>query len=118
MTCVRAGAFVLAASLAWANAFAAGPFDGKWVGTAPEAGDCGQLVVTLMVADGKITGTVAGKHGTPSIESGRVSADGTAELHYGAKQGFRAGIRFVGDSFRGDFETFCGARATVGSRVP
>jgi hypothetical protein len=93
------------------------PFDGKWVGTAPEAGDCGQLVVTMTIADGKITGAVAGKHGAPPIDSGAVTANGAAELHY-AKQGFRANVRFEGNTFRGNFDTFCGPRATVGSRVP
>jgi hypothetical protein len=118
MTYARTGAFVLMAAMACVNANAAGPFDGKWVGTAPEAGDCGQLLVTLVVADGTITGTVAGKHGAPPIESGRIATDGTAQLRYAGKQGFRANVKFVGDGFRGTFDTFCGTRATVGSRVP
>jgi hypothetical protein len=92
-------------------------FDGKWVGTAPEAGDCGQLVVTMTISDGKISGTVAGKHGAPPIDSGTVEANGAAELRY-AKQGFRANVRFEGNAFRGNFDTFCGPRPTEGSRVP
>ena len=95
---------------------AAGPFDGKWVGTAPDAGDCGQLVVTLVITDGKITGTVAGKHGSPPIDSGVVSPDGTAHITYSPRTNFQGNLQLSGDAFRGHFDTFCGTRETVGSR--
>jgi hypothetical protein len=105
-----------AISFAGTSSHAAGPFDGKWVGTAPEAGDCGQLVVTLTITDSKITGTVAGKHGPPSIQSGDVAADGRARVLYADQQGFDGAIQFSGDNFRGNFKSFCGLRDVTGSR--
>jgi hypothetical protein len=98
------------------GSYAAGPFDGKWVGTAPEAGDCGQLVVTLTITDSKISGTVAGKYGSPSIESGVVAVDGSAKVQYAAQQKFDGAIQFSGGNFRGNFKSFCGLRDVVGSR--
>jgi hypothetical protein len=95
---------------------AAGPFDGKWVGTAPDAGDCGPLVVTLNITDGKITGTVAGKHGSPPIDSGVVKPDGTAHVMYSPRTHFEGDVRFFGNTFKGSFATFCGKRETTGSR--
>jgi hypothetical protein len=52
-----------------APASSAGQYDGRWVGTAPEAGDCGVLTVTMMIGSNTITGFVSGKHGSPSIDS-------------------------------------------------
>jgi hypothetical protein len=95
---------------------AAGSFDGNWVGTSPAVGDCGQLVVKLLITDGKIAGTVAGKHGSPSIDSGVVAENGSAQVRYAVKQGFRGNIQFSGNNFRGSFDTFCGSRETIGSR--
>jgi hypothetical protein len=92
------------------SAQAAGTFDGKWIGTAPEAGDCGVLTVTLVVANNMVGGAVSGKHGSPSINPAPIASGGTAHVNYGR---FQAGIRFSGDQFAGNFQTFCGVRDTT-----
>src|SRR5579859_5734049 len=111
---------VLAFAMLLAAADAAGPFDGKWVGTAPEAGDCGVLTVTLVVANNQITGTVAGKHGSPTIRTGAIATDGTANVTYAignSSSAFSGTIKFVGNAFSGRFQTVCGFRDTTGARV-
>jgi hypothetical protein len=99
------------------SAHAAGPFDGKWVGTAPDAGDCGVLTVTLTVADNMLAGTVVGKHGTGTISPTRIATDGTVQVKYGDSRNFQAGIRFAGDQLAGRFDSFCGVRDTAGKRA-
>lgn len=113
---LAATALVLTASPSVGTA--ASPFDGKWAGTAPEAGECGQLVITMTITDGQISGTVAGRKGSPPILSGRVSVAGEAEISYAPSQGFKASIKFVKDTFAGRFDTFCGTREAKGSRSP
>jgi len=108
---------LIALTMGSAVASAAGPYDGKWVGTAAEAGDCGVLTVTLIVKDNAITGTVNGKHGTPPIDSGTVAPDGTALVTY-APRAFKGNIRFTGNRFIGNFNSVCGVRAVTGSRSP
>ena len=95
------------------SARASGPFDGKWIGTAPEAGDFSVLTVTLIVTDNTIAGTVSGKHGSPSINPALIASDGTVQIKYGP---FQAGIRFSGDQSTGKFQTRCGVRDTAGKR--
>jgi hypothetical protein len=96
-------------------ASAAGSYDGKWVGTAPDAGDCGVLTVTLAISGTTISGTVAGEHGSPSIKTAAVAADGSAHMTYGT-QPFEANARFSGSQFSGQFMTFCGIRQVTGTR--
>jgi len=97
---------------------AAGPQDGKWIGTAPDAGDCGVLTVTLVVANNMVAGIVSGKHGSPSFNPTPIAPDGTAQVEYGPTQHFKASIRFSGDQFTGSFQSFCGVRNTIGKRAP
>ena len=95
---------------------AASPYDGKWMGTAPEAGDCGVLTVTLFVKDGSITGgTVSGKHGSPTVHPAAIAQDGLVTLTYGP---FQATARLAGAQFTGNFQTFCGTRAVTGAQSP
>jgi hypothetical protein len=110
----RVPAMVFLISMVVLSAHAAGLFDGRWVGTAPEAGDCGVLTVTLLVTNNVIGGTVSGKHGSPSINPVQVGPDGTAHVKYGQFQG---GVRFSVDQFAGNFQTFCGLRDATGKRV-
>ncbi len=65
------------------EAHAADQYDGKWVGTAPDAGDCGVLTVAMVIGGSTITGNVSGNHGSVAINSGKVEADGTGtrEIH-------------------------------------
>lgn len=109
---------ILASSLAGASAaIAAGPYDGTWTGTAPDAGDCGVLTVQMTITDNQITGTANGKHGSATLEPATVGADGTVRVTYaGPMTSFGAAVRFSGDHFTGSFDTFCGTRAVAGSR--
>jgi len=95
----------------------AGPFDGTWVGAAPEARDCGVLSVTLVIGENKITGTVSGKHGSPRITSGAVGPNGTAQVTYAPNLGFSGTVQFSGDRFTGTFGSVCGARSVSGRKV-
>jgi hypothetical protein len=104
-------ACMLMGPAAWA---APGPFDGKWVGTAPEAGDCGVLTVTLMVADNLLTGTVSGKKGSPPIVATSLGSDGAAKVRYAQ---FEGSLRLSGAQFTGSFNTFCGMRSVTGAKV-
>lgn len=96
------------------QSWAAGTYDGKWVGTAPEAGDCGVLTVTLNVASNTVTGTVSGRHGSPAILPIEIGPDGVAQVQYAP---FQARVRFAGEQFQGSFQTYCGLRNTIGKRV-
>lgn len=95
------------------QASAAGPYDGKWVGTAPEAGDCGMLTVTMTITNNAISGTVSGKHGGPQIEPASIQPDGTAWLSY---KPFQGSVKISGSNFTGQFNTFCGVRAVKGTK--
>lgn len=100
-------------------AAAGGPYDGKWIGTAPEAGDCGVLTVTLTITNNMIAGNVTGKHGSPSIQSGSVNPDGSAHVTYSiglSANPFQGTARFAGTQFSGQFMTVCGIRQVTGSR--
>jgi hypothetical protein len=94
---------------------AGGQFDGQWVGTAPKAGDCGVLTVTLTIVDDRITGTVVGRHGTDYIGGATVSSVGTAAVAYGGTG--RGSVRFWGNTFAGTFGSFCGRRNVTGARA-
>ncbi len=96
--------------------YAADQYDGKWVGTAPDKGDCGVLTVTLVVGGGTITGNVSGKHGTVTITSGKVEADATAHVKYTRTLGYEGTLKFSGDRFEGQFMTMCGLRDVTGGR--
>jgi hypothetical protein len=74
------------------------------------------MTVALVVADGKVTGTVSGAKGTGIVEPATVSPDGTAKLAYG--KGFSATVKFSGSGFTGNFASYCGSRAVTGSRMP
>jgi len=113
---MRRFAAVIALGVNFSVASAAGSYDGKWVGTAPEAGDCGLLTVTLFVKDNAISGTVSGKHGAPAIDSGTIAADGTALVTYAPGAAFKGNLRFSGNQFAGNFNSVCGTRAVTGSR--
>ena len=93
---------------------ALGPFDGQWVGTAPEAGDCGVLTVSLAIKDNMLTGTVSGKKGSPPIVTTSVGSDGTAKARYGQ---FEGSVKLSGAQFTGTFNTFCGMRSVTGKKV-
>jgi hypothetical protein len=90
---------------------AAGPFDGQWVGTAPEAGDCGVLTVSLAIKDSMLTGTVSGKKGSPPIVT---TSDGTAKVRYAQ---FEGSLKLSDAQFSGTFNTFCGMRSVTGKRA-
>ena len=94
---------------------AGGRFDGKWVGTAPEAGDCGVLTVTLTIVDDRITGTVVGRRGVGYIGAATVSSDGTAEVAYGGTG--RGSVSFSGNAFAATFGNLCGRRNVTGARA-
>jgi hypothetical protein len=92
---------------------ASGPFDGQWVGTAPEAGDCGVLTVSVAVRDNMLTGTVSGKKGSPPIVTTSVGSDGTAKVRYAR---FEGSVDLSGARFTGTFDTFCGLRSVTGKK--
>jgi hypothetical protein len=96
-------------------AVAADSYDGKWIGTAPDAGDCGILTVTLAINDNSITATVSGKHGAPHSLPAKIASDGTAQLKYGQFQGT---VRLAGSQFTGNFQTFCDVRTVTGTKAP
>jgi hypothetical protein len=97
------------------TAFAAvGPYDGRWIGTAPDAGQCGVLTVTLMITDNLMTGTVNGKRGSPTIVTTSVASDGTAKAKYAQ---FEGTVKLSGTQFTGSFDTFCGIRAVTGTKA-
>src|SRR5438067_1978308 len=98
MNRIFASLAIIATVLGGAASRAASPYDGKWVGTAPEAGDCGVLTVTIVVKDNVISGNVSGKHGSPYIRSGTVGSDGTAQVNYtiSGDRGRDGTVRFSG----------------------
>jgi hypothetical protein len=98
------------------SAYAADQYDGKWVGTAPDKGDCGVLTVTMIIGGSTICGNVSGKHGSPTITSGKVEGDGTARVVYTATLSYEGTLRFPPDRFEGQFMTMCGLRDVVGAR--
>ncbi len=106
----------LVASSMAVTAYAADQYDGKWVGTAPDKGDCGLLTVTMVIGGSTISGNVSGKHGSPRISSGKVEADGSARVKYGPTLGYEGTLRFSGDKFDGQFMTLCGLRDVTGGR--
>jgi hypothetical protein len=110
-------AVVVAINIAGASmaCHAGGQFDGQWVGTAPEAGDCGILTVTLTVVDDRITGTVVGRHGIGYIAAAAVSPDGAAEVAYGGTG--KGWLKFSGNTFSGSFGSYCGRRDVTGARA-
>jgi CubicO group peptidase (beta-lactamase class C family) len=111
-------AMVAAVIFAGVSALADGRLDGKWVGTAPEAGDCGVLTVTIVVTNNTIRGgTVSGNHGYTFINPASIAPDGTAQIEYGLYGQAQTGIQFSGDQFTGRFRTVCGLRDTTGKRV-
>jgi hypothetical protein len=116
------GTLIAIAGLAYAMAptaaHAAGRFDGRWLGLAPAAGDCGVMTVSLVVTDDRISGTVAGLHDTEAIvEPALVSTGGTAQFALAGGLGFSATVRFSGLAFTGNFLSHCGLRVVSGSRV-
>jgi len=115
---MRRGSIIAGMLLACAtlSAHADASFDGKWLGIAPEAGDCGALLVTLTVTGNMVAGTATGKHGTGTISPTAIAADGTTQVKYGPNMRFQARIRFVGDQFTGTFDSYCGARDVAGTR--
>jgi hypothetical protein len=102
-------AIALAAMLSPAHA----GYDGTWVGKSPAAGDCGPLTVILIVSGNTIGGTVSGKNGNPRIRPVVFSPTGVVNVDYAR---FTASIRFSGNQFTGQFNTFCGVRQVVGTR--
>jgi hypothetical protein len=98
---------------------AASPYDGRWLGTAPEAGDCGVLTVNITVIDGKVVaGTVSGRHASPPIDWGFVRPDGFGKIQYSTQPTLTAILTFSGNQFTGLFPTHCGKRPVSGSRTP
>ena len=92
-----------------ANAWAGGPFDGTWTGTATKGSGsgCHPGRAEVTIADGKVTGTMERRSGPAGIH-GTVSADGTLDGRIGNAS--FAG-KFSGDSFEGTYHsTDCGDR--------
>jgi hypothetical protein len=116
----KAGMLAAISIIGWyaACAHASGPFDGKWVGTAPEKGDCGVLTVTIDVVDGRVvSGSVVGNHGSPPIDWGFVQPNGFGKVQYSSQPTNTAQLTFAGNVFTGWFPTMCGRRAVSGSRT-
>jgi hypothetical protein len=91
------------------------PFDGKWIGTAPDAGDCGVLTLSITVYNGWINGTVKGSHGVPKIEPTQIGSDGTAQVSY---YKFKGTLKLLGIILAGTFDSFCGLRTVAGAKQP
>jgi hypothetical protein len=84
------------------DAWAAGPFDGEWTGSATSAaGRCKPAIVTLTVQDGTVTGQARLEIDAPSI-NGTVREDGT----FGATIGWQSLTgKFIEDGFEGTFKS-------------
>jgi hypothetical protein len=103
----------LAFALAFAGPAHADQYDGTWVGSSPAAGDCGPLTVILIVSGKTIGGTVSGKNGSPRIRPISFPQTGVVSIDYAR---FTASVRFSGNRFTGQFNTFCGVRQVVGTK--
>ena len=101
-------AFVAAMIIAAANAWAAGAFDGTWVGGVSQgSAGCNLIIAAAAIADGQVSGKLRDRSGT-SVFSGTIAADGTFTGTAGSAK--LKGV-FSGDQFDGTYETSeCGAR--------
>ena len=106
-----AAAMIIAA----ANAWAAGAFDGTWVGGASQgSAGCHIIIATATIADGQVTGNLRHHTGTSPL-SGTIAADGTFA---GTAGSAKLKGMFSGDQFDGTYESSeCGVRKFTLSRA-
>lgn len=91
----------------------AAPFDGKWVADIPAQNRCNYTsTVTLLVADGAITGQVHNPGNTRPI-TGKVEADGAGSLEVAGRP---AVIKFTGDHFDASWQNNACIRHAEGDR--
>ena len=103
-------------------AYAAGPFDGKWVGETPSVEGCGIWKFNFTVTDNNVSGYVEGALRNNSnargyVLSGTVSPDGSAQVVWGANNHFQGGFRFTQNSWTGNVSTACGQTTMSGARA-
>jgi hypothetical protein len=85
------------------DAYAAGPYDGDWTGSATSTGGrCKPAIITLTVLGRVVTGQARFELGAPNI-NGTVREDGT----FGATIGFQPLTgKFTQGEFEGTFNSF------------
>jgi hypothetical protein len=108
--------FLLLTGFFWAasalSALAA-PFDGKWVADIPAQNGCNYTsTMTLLVADGAITGQVRNP-GNQRAVTGKVEADGTGSFEIGGQP---ATIKFTSDHFDASWQNSACIRHAEGDR--
>ena len=102
-------AFAAAMIIAAANAWAAGAFDGTWVGGVSQgSAGCNLIIAAAAIADGQVSRKVARSQRDLSRFQARSPRDGTFTGTAGSAK--LKGV-FSGDQFDGTYETSeCGAR--------
>jgi hypothetical protein len=108
--------FLLLTGFFWAagalSALAA-PFDGKWVADLPAQNGCNYTsTMTLLVADGAITGQVRNP-GNQRPVTGKVEADGTGSLDIAGQP---ATVKFTSDHFDASWQNSACIRHAEGDR--
>jgi hypothetical protein len=107
------------------NAHAAGPYDGKWVGSGQPMAECAStMTIEMTIADSVISGSVSTDKPTPQgytrgslIPGVVVAGDGTANVLIGQNTRYPAAFRFVGDAFVANMNSWCGTRSITGARA-
>lgn len=122
---IRGGGAFAGIVLGASVAYSAGPFDGKWNGSAQPQGDCrGILTIEMTIVNGIINGAVQSSVPTPQgytrgtlIPAGPVAPDGTVNVSIGTATHYPAVLRFTGDGFAANINSWCGLRTVAGTRT-
>jgi hypothetical protein len=114
MRAMIAGAFC--GAIGALSSQAAGPYDGTWSGQAPADSDCVNVVVTLMVVDGNVSGGAGGGGVGCSFRPGsKVGSDGSVFIMCAA--GHSLSVTFAGDRFEARTNFRCGRVIITGNRT-
>jgi len=117
-------AIIVLAMLIAATSYAAGAYDGKWVGGSQPTDACkGTMTIEMTIVDNAITGSVHSDTPTPEgytsgklIPGATIAPDGTANVLIGQNTRYPTAFRFAKEGFTANMNVPCGTRTITGKR--